>query len=495
MQRFFSKVSVRGSEGGAFFPLAFLIFSALLAVAGLAIDAGNMFLTQLYLQRAVDAGVISAMLDSSNSDDDTLRAATTSFIIANMRASGIYHPDATDSRPASSITVNVDRGQINANADTPAQTFILHALLPELASYEVVNARAGGGGRRVAVVLVLDESGSMKASQECSVSNACRMSNGRCTKACLLKQAAKSFIADLDDTDFIGVVGFNSISTSGSGSSFVAGSRALQPLVPCSDLPGESRCKDQTINNPITGQDGIIDQLTSNGGTCISCGLSLARGLFNNANLDPSVARYVVLMSDGAPTHSPHDRPAPNPNNGSHHCGYAAISAASSATCYYTAERDSSGRRTYTIIPECAQRHAYAAIVQSDLLRSMNIPVLGVGLGASGENWCMEEGDRVPFQTCSERAETHLLPEDQIQFRTRPYLFRRLTNTVRLTNNLLGPADPAFEPIGYQEHSLCIPRYGPSFPPGEYFETPDATYLSNLFKALFQIIKRPRLRT
>lgn len=460
-------------------PLLLLTSVALLVAAGFAIDSGNLFLTQLRLQRAVDAGVISAMMSSRQTDDVTLTGSGEAFIRSNMEEYSILSPN-------SALSLQAAGGILSASARTPARLFLLNALLPGVSDWSTVTASATGGPSRVAVVLALDESGSMAREIECGYGSTCDAEpdnraavDGFCRKTCLLSEAVKAFVSKLEPTDFIGLVGFGN---TGNGNIPPPGGNdnVNTPIVSCNDLPydrngggGPFTCGDRALNNPITGFQGKLSLLRDNQLTCISCGLAKAKERFEVADasqlLPKNVQRYVVLMSDGAPTRSVRVRGSSHSN----YCGYNPTDSNERRRC------DSMNPSNPNFPDSCTMRHHFASVIESDRLRVANVTVMGIGFGLSGENWCLDQNP--PFQTCGD-------PLVQGLSYTRPPLFRRMTNSVAGHDAPYVPRSP------YEQHTECIPRTGPSYPTGIFLEGLDAEGLARAFEQIFDVIKTPRLR-
>jgi uncharacterized protein YegL len=123
----------------------------LLAVAGLAVDMGNMYVTHTRLQAAVDAGALAGSLELPYDPDlskGIVQQAVADMIHTNM-------PDAV----VESVTPGTEVRSVVVAAKAKVNLLVMRFL--NLAD-QWVEARAAAGFNKLEVVFVIDNSGSMK---------------------------------------------------------------------------------------------------------------------------------------------------------------------------------------------------------------------------------------------------------------------------------------------------------------------------------------------
>lgn len=128
-----------------------MLLPVLLAVAGLAIDMGNMYVTHTRLQAAVDAGALAGSLElpyDPDLDKGLVRAAVLSMVAANMERAEV-----------TSVAPGAEVRSVVVQARAKVQLFLMRFL--NLAD-EYITARAAAGFNKLEVVFVTDNSGSMK---------------------------------------------------------------------------------------------------------------------------------------------------------------------------------------------------------------------------------------------------------------------------------------------------------------------------------------------
>ena len=128
-----------------------MLLPVLLAVAGLAIDMGNMYVTHTRLQAAVDAGALAGSLElpyDPDLDKGIVRGAVVSMVATNMEQA-----EVTSVAPGTEVRSVV----VEARAKVE---LILMRFLNLADNY--VSARAAAGFNKLEVVFVIDNSGSMR---------------------------------------------------------------------------------------------------------------------------------------------------------------------------------------------------------------------------------------------------------------------------------------------------------------------------------------------
>ncbi|MFH1915015.1 MAG: VWA domain-containing protein [Pseudomonadota bacterium] len=139
------------SESGATSAFIALLLPVLLAVAGLAVDMGNMYLTHTRLQAAVDAGALAGSLELPYDPDlskGIVQQAATAMVHTNI-------PDAV----IDSVTPGSEVRSVVVEARAKAPLLIMGFLK---LTDPWVEARAAAGFNKLEVVFVVDNSGSMK---------------------------------------------------------------------------------------------------------------------------------------------------------------------------------------------------------------------------------------------------------------------------------------------------------------------------------------------
>jgi len=128
-----------------------MLLPVLLAVAGLAIDMGNMYVTHTRLQAAVDAGALAGSLElpyDPDLDKGLVRAAVVSMVATNMERAEV-----------TSVAPGTEVRSVVVQARAKVQLFLMRFLN---LTDEYITARAAAGFNKLEVVFVTDNSGSMK---------------------------------------------------------------------------------------------------------------------------------------------------------------------------------------------------------------------------------------------------------------------------------------------------------------------------------------------
>ena len=132
-------------------PLIALLLPALLGIAGIAIDMGNIYVTHARLQAAVDAGALAGSLELPYDPD--LSKGIVTQAVKDMVATNM------DGAEVSSVAAGTEIRSIEVTAESTVNLL----LMPILGmSNSVVQAQAAAGFNKLEVVFVIDNSGSMK---------------------------------------------------------------------------------------------------------------------------------------------------------------------------------------------------------------------------------------------------------------------------------------------------------------------------------------------
>ncbi|MCB0325136.1 MAG: VWA domain-containing protein, partial [Bdellovibrionales bacterium] len=263
-----------GGEQGSILAMGIFAILGLLAVSGLAIDAGHLYFARLELQKAADAGAlggIGATIHRSEDMRDTDSEEVRAFVIEqareitfhNLRAMGISVDKNQDiairyERVVSEISGQpVDRLSVSAQANI---NFLLMHLLP----FEVLGTTDTGrgmqlhaaGSQAVAersqanVALVVDTSRSMEcpAKGDCSCLTTertmdCRelaAARGVPTKLDLLKSSISAFVEEFNpELDRISLIPFNIAGTTNNNYHLAGNAVRFEPADGV-DTPAES---------------------------------------------------------------------------------------------------------------------------------------------------------------------------------------------------------------------------------------------------------------
>ncbi len=245
------RTTSRRERRGAALALIVLTLLVLLGSAGLAIDLGRGYVTQVQLSRAVDAGALAAARVLRNGEA-VAREEAEAVARANGVAIGI-----ADIATQVAFGTN-DRGE---NTVTFTATRTLPTVFMRVLGIDMMNLRAEAEAAvpPLDIVIVLDTSGSLEQAGAWGA----------------LQQAARTFIGLFsDEIDQIGLATFqiNGFHTFWLRPDFTAVANAA------------------------------IDNMLSGGDTNIQEGLNRAREQITSGAARPSAAKVVVFFTDGRPT-------------------------------------------------------------------------------------------------------------------------------------------------------------------------------------------------
>lgn len=236
----------------------------LMAIIGISIDTGIMYLIKGKLSAAVDAGALAGARALSRGDTGTAqetraKAVADGYVKANFKAGYMMSRNLTI--PVATIDTTVaNQRSLSLTANVEAPVLFLGIVG---ASRTVVRAAATAVRRDVNVMLILDRSTSLQDSDSCGD----------------LRLAANRFVGQFANLrDNVGLVTFGT------------SSYAEFPMA----------------NNFTTASPSVptmIGNIVCNGGTASADGLS--RGYWNLANLlpyQPLALNVIVFFTDGQPT-------------------------------------------------------------------------------------------------------------------------------------------------------------------------------------------------
>jgi len=447
------------NERGAYFVKFIFLFVSLGALAGLAIDAGRLYMTQVRLQAAIDSGTISAIVLPRLHSEDYLEATAREVIAANLSQRGLDPARAT-------IDVAVAAaGTITSAGVYPVDLTISRAFVTQRAQVPV-SARAVGGLGPVTVALALDATSSMSTVAACDPSDPCYRNDwlytipspperiAGCQQLCYLKRAAVEFVNKYAE--------FSSANDQLAIISYSSDASTLFPFQSVSEEAGQGTAHSQAI--------AAINSLSADGGTCIACGIHQSREEYKKANLSELSNRFLVVMTDGAANvlHLGSEQTAATSTCGITHSGIA-------------------GERTDQNVREAS----YQAIVQADQARLEGITIHSIGLGVP----LAEAGQdcALPYQENTGTLLEGACPENIM----REPLLERLAND---RDGFQHPFLPANEvpadctsPYADDESCACMPRVGSGFRSGEFLSAAKGSELIERFRQVLSLVREPRL--
>jgi Flp pilus assembly protein TadG len=264
---------LRSRERGQVLPIVALLLVVLLALTGMAIDAGRMYVARAELVRALDSAALAGVIELPDVDAAEDRASA--YMAENQ-------PDATISFPAQQAN------QFRVQGSRTVNFFFMRIL--GFTSTDVNGVAAAGVGTTPSdTVILVDATGSMGASP-CNGSQ----NNSGCP-IWEAKQAALDF-ADLflDGATSITQIGYT-------------------PFRGCHNPPRTySGCVANSMRVDLSSNLGTVNTAINNSsalggsGTNVCLGLYKAQEMFNgpNAQTASNTVKSIVILSDGDNTYN-----------------------------------------------------------------------------------------------------------------------------------------------------------------------------------------------
>ena len=301
--------SRKGNQGSAGVLVAVLL-PAVLGVAGLAIDAGNLYVSHNKLQAAVDAGALVGSLQLPYDPD--MNAGLVETAAADMVHEN--YPDAT----IASIDPGTEVRSVCVNGAATVDTLVLDVL--GVAS-STITASACAGFNDLEIVLVIDNSGSMKGTPISRVKDAS------------LDLVELIMPEGMHSSSKIGLVGFRGKVRIGSESGMAPGCynadntpNPVDSLHPdymddywalssyyrrkisfdtCSSLPETQPLSNSTQRDGLISAVNAMDAQGTWSGTIISEGVRWGREVltpeppYDQGTDDEKIRKIMILLTDG----------------------------------------------------------------------------------------------------------------------------------------------------------------------------------------------------
>lgn len=274
----------RQNEKGQALVILALSAVSLMALLGLIVDAGNIYLKKQKLQAAIDAASIAGITtlvttvseaegpDPDKTGKDQAEAAAKQMAAFNMQQMGLdtRSLDLIQQDITAQAKVHPVSRQMTLSVDA---NITVNTLLLGLLGIISTDVAASGEARRnpAIVSLVLDKSWSMTCIDTCPE----KLQN--------MKEAAGAFIDTfLNNVDSIAVITFNH------------SANVIRPMLPL--LPGDK----DTIKTQI---NAIVAESWTNTAAGIELGRTeITNVVTNNGAATKDAVEAIVIMSDGAPT-------------------------------------------------------------------------------------------------------------------------------------------------------------------------------------------------
>lgn len=296
--------SAEDKEKGAVLVLFLFIFAALLALAGLAIDAGNLYRARLQLQKAADAGVLAG-IGTTIVDRQKIELAIETRANAvrndNLALAGIELHNST-----AETHYNTDTEQIVVHANAEIDFLLMDAVpffilgLDQAPSKALLSAVAVGKRAEANIALVLDYSFSM----DCPGTGNCSCQTpDRGNQTCAQQAAQLGVNQKVDDLRAAVLTFLNYFDPDRDRISLIPFSTAAQVSIPVKVSPDRG-FDTASFQDYITGSSKI----TPIGNTNVCDGFMRAYADMRTGkiidNADPRDDQQVayVYFSDGAPT-------------------------------------------------------------------------------------------------------------------------------------------------------------------------------------------------
>jgi Flp pilus assembly protein TadG len=259
------------NESGVSLLMSVVMLAVILAVVGLAVDSGFLYLVKARLQAAVDGAALAAaralvLGQTTAAQRTSAQSNATNWFHANFPDLALGTRNTVlDTPTVADDPVNPMVRNVTLSASTTVAPFFMGVL-----GAQTVTVRASGKSARrdVVIMLALDKSASMNSNSGCSN----------------MRMAAKLFTGQFAaGRDRVGLVVF---------SDTIDTTTIRAPATDFQTVLGYS--------NGSGSGSGLIDGITCLGGTSTAQGVSVAYNAILAANL-PGALNVVLLMTDGLP--------------------------------------------------------------------------------------------------------------------------------------------------------------------------------------------------
>ncbi|MBI4877725.1 MAG: VWA domain-containing protein [Acidobacteria bacterium] len=263
--------SRKRSQSGVTLLMTAVLLVIILAMVGLAVDSGYLYLVKAKLQTAVDGASLAAaralvLGQTTAAQRTSAQQNATNWFYANFPSGALGTRNTVlDTPVVADDAVNPMVRNVTVSARTTVNPFFMG-----LVGAATVDVRAMGNAARrdVVVMLVLDKSGSMNSNSACAN----------------MRMAAKLFTGQFAaGRDRVGLVAFSdTIDTT-----------TIRP--PATDFQNVLG-----YNNSSGSGTGLLDTITCSGGTSTAQAISVGYNGILTTNL-PGALNVLMLMTDGLP--------------------------------------------------------------------------------------------------------------------------------------------------------------------------------------------------
>ena len=286
--------------------LVAVLIPVLLGAAGLALDMGNLYLAQTQLQAAVDAGALAGALELPYDPDLTKNIAKTAAI--NMVKTN--YADAQ----VQSVTAGTDIRSLRVTATAEVKTLLMSIL--GITSNQV-SATASAGFNNLEIVLVIDNTGSMKGTPITRVREASAdlvdliIPDGAAPNTRVGLVPFRGKVKALDAEGYpAGCLNADGSQNVGIHPDFMylynkltSYQKSQVALDTCTDIPPVQALT--TDKDAITAAINEMDALGSGSGTVISEGIKWGINVltpeapYAQGSSDPKVRKIMIVLTDG----------------------------------------------------------------------------------------------------------------------------------------------------------------------------------------------------